>query len=84
MNKGLLLICVLMIFGCSYGQEYLDDPKSIIRDPHFNTYKHNRDELESSYLNKEITYAEYLEQKNKMDEKYSQEVQERTQIISPE
>ena len=81
MKKSLVLLCALMIFGCSYGQEYLENPKSFIRDPHFTEYKKNRDDLERSYLRKEITYAEYIEQKDKMDEKYSKEVQERNSKI---
>jgi len=83
MKKSLLLLCALVLFGCSYGQDYLKNPSSFIRDPHFTEYKNNRDELESSYLNKEITYAEYIEQKNKIDEQYSKEVQERNfKVIS--
>jgi len=76
---------MIVIFGCSYGQNYLKNPSSFIRDPHFTEYKNNRDDLESSYLSKEITYAEYIEQKEKIDEKYSKEVQERnSKVISQE
>jgi len=81
MKKSLVLICVLMLFGCTYGQEYLERSDTFIRDPHFTKYKQNRDSLESSYLQKEITYAEYIEQRDKMDEQYSKEVQERTSVI---
>ena len=85
MKKSLLVLSMLVIFGCSYGQDYLKNPTSFIRDPHFTEYKNNRDDLESSYLNKEITYAEYIEQKNKIDEQYSKEVQERnSKVISQE
>ena len=82
MKKSLLLLCMLVLFGCSYGQNYLKNPTSFIRDPHFTEYKNTRDDLESSYLSKEITYAEYIEQKDKIDEKYSKEVQERNSKIS--
>lgn len=81
MKKSLLLVCALVLFGCTYGQDYLEKPSSFIRDPHFSAYKNNRDELESSYLRKEITYAEYIEQKNKIDEQYSKEVQERNSKV---
>ena len=82
MKKSLLLLCMFVLFGCSYGQDYLKNPTSFIRDPHFTEYKNTRDDLESSYLSKEITYAEYIEQKDKIDEKYSKEVQERNAKIS--
>lgn len=82
MKKSLLVLCMIVIFGCSYGQNYLKNPTSFIRDPHFTEYKNNRDDLESSYLSKEITYAEYIEQKDKIDEKYTKEVQERNSKIS--
>lgn len=84
-KKSIVLLCLLGIFGCSYGQNYLENPETFIRDPHFTSYKKNRDDLESSYLRKEITYAEYIEQRDQLDEKYSQEVQERnSKVISAE
>lgn len=83
MKKSILVLCMVALFGCSYGQDYLRNPTSFIRDPHFTEYKNNRDDLERTYLHKEITYAEYLEQKNKIDEQYSKEVQERnSKVIS--
>jgi len=85
MKKITLLLCMLVLLGCSYGQDYLRNPSSFIRDPHFTEYKDNRDDLERSYLHKEITYAEYIEQKNKVDEQYTKEVQERnSKVISQE
>jgi hypothetical protein len=81
MKKSLVMICMLMLFGCSYGNDYLENPETFIRDPHFTAYKNDRDELESVYLRKEITYAEYIQQKDKMDDKYNGEVQKRTSVI---
>lgn len=84
-KKCLLLFCALALFGCTYGQNYLENPETLIRDPHFADYQEKRDDLERQYLRKEITYAEYVEQKDQLDEKYDREVQERTDvIISPE
>ena len=83
-KKSLLLFCALALFGCSYGQNYLENPETLIRDPHFADYKEKRDNLEIKYLRKEITYAEYVEQKGRLDETYDKEVQERTNIISQE
>ena len=84
-KKGLLLFCIAALIGCTYGQGYLDNPPSFIRDPHFAEYKEDRDDLEIQYLHKEITYAEYIKEKDEMDETYAREVQERNdKIISPE
>ncbi|MBN1870203.1 MAG: hypothetical protein JW847_06500 [Candidatus Omnitrophica bacterium] len=84
-KKSLLLSCALVLFGCTYGQNYLENPETLIQDPHFANYKENRDGLERQYLHKEITYAEYIEQRDHLDAKYDREVQERTnKIISQE
>jgi len=80
-KKSLALIIVLTIFGCSYGQNYLKNPESLIRDPHFAEYKEGRDGLESQYLRKEITYAEYIEQRDNLDDKYDKEVKERNEKV---
>ena len=76
-KKNLLLFLIIILFGCAYGQDYLDNPKSFIRDPHFTAYHEKRDNLELQYLRKEITYAEYVQQKDALDETYAKEVQER-------
>jgi hypothetical protein len=80
-KKILVLMCALMLLGCSYGKDYLENPEKFIRDPHFAAYKDKRDALESSYLRKEITYAEYIEQRDKLDDQYDKEVQKRTSVI---
>jgi len=83
-KKSLALIIVLTIFGCSYGQNYLENPELLIRDPHFAEYKDNRDDLESQYLRKEITYADYIEQRDQLDNIYDKEVKERNaKVITP-
>lgn len=84
-KKSLLLVCAVVLLGCTYGQDYIDNPVSFIRDPHFTEYKDHRDDLELQYLHKEITYAEYVKAKDELDETYAKEVQERNdKIISPE
>ncbi len=80
-KKSLLLFCTLVLAGCSYGQNYLENPEMFIRDPHFAEYKEKRDDVERQYLRKEITYVEYVEQKDRLDATYDREVQERTQKI---
>jgi hypothetical protein len=80
-RKSLLLVCALTLFGCSYGQDYLENPDTFIRDPHFAGYQKKRDNLEKSYLRRDITYAQYMEERNQIDETYAQEVQERDNKI---
>ena len=79
----LLLFCVLVLFGCTYGQDYLDDPGSFIRDPHYSAYTEKKDDLELQYLRKEITYADYIKAKDELDQTYDEEVQERNDKIMP-
>lgn len=88
--KKLMPVIVLTFFllGCSdySGQgalkNFLVHPETWLKDPHFTEYKENRDELESAYLNKEITYAEYVKQKEELDERYDAQVKERNKILS--
>ena len=86
MNRIVIVLMVLALSGCTYtGQDpvkYLEEPQTIIQDPHFTQYKGKRDALESQYLNKEITYAEYVEQTKALDDQYNQEVEKREEIIS--
>ena len=85
MKKLIVFLTVLLCAGCSYqGRtfgEYFDDPGSIIKDPHYTNYQEKRDMLESQYLNKKITYPEYVEKVKALDENYNREVEERTRII---
>ena len=85
MKNILLLFLIIVISGCTYEGEkisnYIDDPKLFIRDPHFMHYKEKRDDLERRYLRKKITYAEYIEQRQKLDDQYDSDVNRRTAII---
>ncbi|HLF18290.1 MAG TPA: hypothetical protein VI749_05265 [Candidatus Omnitrophota bacterium] len=86
MKKALFVSLTLLLAGCAYeGQtlkDYLEDPRAIIQDPHFTDYKQQRDDLEGQYLRKEITYAEYVERMDELDNDYTKEVQERDAILS--
>ena len=87
MNRGMImLIFAAALAGCSVGQEkaelYLDNPEYIIKDHDFSDYKDKLDKLESSYLAKEMTYAEYLEKKEDLDKMYDKSVKDRNQKIS--
>jgi len=86
MKKIIYFFLAMTLIGCTYeGQNlrtYLEDPGSIVKDPHFSDYKEKRDALESQYLRKEITYAEYVEKMEELDVKYENEVRQRDTIIS--
>lgn len=76
---------VLLCLGCAYEshefQAFIDNSKTLLKDPHFAEYKEKRDDLEKEYLKKKITYSEYVEKREKLDLVYAKEVQERTKII---
>ena len=82
----MLLFLASAIVGCTYAGErelrdYINEPSTIVQDPHFGNYKEKLDALEKQYLEKEITYAQYLEQKTVLDDQYNKEVSERNQKI---
>ena len=82
MRRIVLCYLVLLTAGCSNGAEHLktliQDP---LRDPHYAEYQQKTAELESIYLGKKITYAEYVEQKKGLDDQYEKEVKERNEKI---
>ena len=85
-KKMAALFLVVVVTGCTYAgernlEDYLNDPKTWVKDPHFGNYQQERDALESRYLRKEISYAEYLEQRTALDDRYAREVAERNQKI---
>ncbi len=87
-QKHLLIVLTVLLVGCAYkGQQaletYIDEPETILRDPHFTNYQEASDHLESEYLKKTITYAEYVEKKKELDDKYAKEVHERDSIVAP-
>ncbi len=81
MEKWGMMFLGILLVGCSYKgkslESYVYDPASIIQDPHYTGYKEKRDSLESQYLRKEITYADYLKQVEELDGKYNGEVKNR-------
>ena len=85
MKNAVWLILFMALAGCTYEgkplSSYFEDPGSLIIDPHFEEYQKSLDDLESEYLQKKITYAEYTEKKKELDEKYTKEVKERNEAI---
>lgn len=76
----------IALVGCSSGKEkletYLDNPATLIEDPHYASYEEKASALEHQYLAKEITFADYQERKKELEKKYTAEVQRREAILS--
>jgi len=85
MKKILLILGMIILAGCSYSdtsfQDVVDDPALLLKDPHFANHQEQLDELESSYLRKEISYAQYLEEKKRLNNTYDREVKHRRDVI---
>jgi hypothetical protein len=79
MQRLALLIIVFFVVGCSYGADRIS---SLVKDPDFAAYQEKMDNVESRYLHKEITYAQYLEQKKHLDDQYSKGVQHRRALAA--
>ncbi len=85
--RRILTIVLLggLVGGCAYGQEkirgYLDDPKTLLEDPLSVEHQRALDDLERAYLHKEISYADYLERKRRLEEDYARAVKERRDTI---
>ena len=88
MNIMIVILSVFFLAGCTYmgqnPQNYIDDPATILQDPHYGSYQQQGDDLERQYLEKKITYADYVEQKKTLDDKYSKDVKMRDAIITPD
>jgi hypothetical protein len=73
------LICVgfLFVVGCGAQMPL----KNMVRDQQFGKYQAALEQLESDYLQKKISYAQYLEQKNRVEEDYQQKIDSRRNLI---
>lgn len=85
MKRLMAFYFVLIFLGCSYGSDkirtLINEPETILRDPEYADYKESLDHLESDYLHKRISYAEYLEQKRQIEAGYDQEIKTRRDQI---
>ncbi len=84
----LLLMCVLLAVGCSFGerpvQSFIENPPNVLRDTAFTEYQQKLDAVESRYLSGEATYAEYVTEKKEIEEGYSRKVGRRDKIMQGE
>ena len=85
MKNGSIILLLVLLAGCAETTDRLesivDDPGTILQDPGFASYQQKQDDLEKEYLQKKITYAEYLEQKKKIEDDYAGEIQNQKNSI---
>ena len=85
MKKILFVMMAGFLMGCASGADtvksLIEDPPALLRDPQFSSYQEQVENLERSYLHKEISYADYLERRRRLDDDYNQVIQERQRTI---
>ena len=89
MKNILVVLLSFLVVGCAETtqriESIVDDPGTIFQDPGFANYEQKLNALEKRYLQKEITYAEYLEQKNQIEENYDREIKkQKTAMDDPQ
>jgi hypothetical protein len=84
MKKFILFLCLTAIAGCALGQhrvaDVLDNP-GVFQDSLYTDYQQQADKIETRYLNKEISYADYVTKKQELEERYKKEADKRATII---
>lgn len=78
MKRITALCLMLLIFGCSYGTHEI---KTLVTDQQYVDYKGKLDSVEKSYLNGEITYAQYLNKKAQIQDDYDRVIKDRQEKI---
>lgn len=77
MKHFIMWVGILIAAGCT-----TESPMThIIRDKEFSQYQSTLDQLESEYLRKEISYADYLEKKKYVENSYQKQVDTRRTTI---
>ena len=69
--------------GCS-GERILtmmDEPVKFLEDPLSVNYQNDLDALERRYLRKDISYVEYLEKKQRIEDDYARQEQKRRDTV---
>jgi len=71
-----LAVGLLGFAGCA------DNLETLIQDDAFHEYEQKLDSVEKAYLDKQITYAEYLEQRREIEDEYARDVQPEREAVS--
>ncbi len=79
------VLIVVASSGCQYGQagvgSLVENPPAILIDPSSKESQTRLDRVERRYLRGEITYAEYVDEKQEIERDYAREVSRREAII---
>lgn len=78
MRIELFIVVAFFCAGC--GGEFAKFP-GVFSEPHLVDYRENQDMLEHRYLRKELTYAQYLEEKKKLDDSYAKGERHRQSVV---
>ncbi|HOX55119.1 MAG: hypothetical protein PHI86_01925 [Candidatus Omnitrophica bacterium] len=73
-----LLLLALFICGCASIE---DQPEKLITDSNFTRFEQKKSNLESQYLNKEISYSEYQVKLGELEYERLKSEQEREEIL---
>lgn len=80
-----VVMAAVVLGGCSGSQVHvesmLDHPPKILEDSLYEETQSHLDAVERRYLNREISYAEYLRQKAEWEEYYQQQTEHRAGIV---
>ena len=83
MKKILMVFLVVIFAGCAETwRGYMEEPQTILRDPHYAQYQDKLRGIEHAYLINEIDYATYLQKKKELDEQYSKEIKDREAMLN--
>lgn len=77
MKRYAMVVALIFIVGCTAAEPV----ENIIRDKEFTSYRETLDQLESDYLQKKISYADYLEKKKNVENNYQQQIDSRRELI---
>ena len=87
MKNIIFILLAFFIAGCSAQEgglkNYIEEPRWFLKDPHYAAYQKKQDDLESEFLQRTITYAEYIQRREVLEETYEKEIQERSTKTAP-
>ncbi len=81
MKRWVIVFGLVAMAGCSQLEGYVENPPSMLRDPHFAQYQEKQENLEKAFLHKEMSYSDYLQKKKQLEDQYTKEIEQRRDLI---